>query len=567
MVFALKLRGRLTAMASVALVGMLAIGAVALTSLRAELMHDRQMKTRDLVDAAASLALAYADRAAKGTMPEAEAKRAALEAIALMRYEGGNYFWVNDLQGILLMHPTTLKDRVGQSLMSIRDPNGVAIFERFIEAARRDGAGFVPYSWPKVQGGQPVPKISYVMRIPGWDWVVGTGIYVDDVDAVFHEKVMQQAGIFAVVLLAVLVAAWAMSRSITRPIAAMRAAMLRLSQGETTVEVPATGRADEIGDMARTVQVFKENVVRLESLRREQEEHERRAIDERKRAMLAMADSMEVRVKGMITSISQVIDRLHGAAGTMSANAEQTSAQSTAVAAATQQASSNVQTVAAATEELNATSHEIGRQVERASEVAKAAAEQAEKSRQVVRGLAEAAGRIDEVVDLIRAIASQTNLLALNATIEAARAGDAGKGFAVVAHEVKGLSNQTAQSTDEIAAQVSVVQTETEQAVGAIAEIVRTVAEVHQASASIASAIHQQHAAISEISRNVAQAAHGTDEINLHINDVSVAANGTLDASLSVAQAAEELVRQSEALEHHVEDFLNEIRQSNRLAA
>ena len=192
----LKLRGRLFAMVSLSLVGMLIIGIIALASLRAELLHDRELKTRDLADAAASIATTFAAKAASGAMTESVAKQGALDAIAMLRYDGSNYFWVNDLDGIMLLHPG-MPDRIGKSTLDLRDADGMAMVVAFCEIVRTQGSGFVRYNWVKPGATAASPKISYVTRIPRWDWVVGTGIYVDDINAVFQRKALQQRGFSA----------------------------------------------------------------------------------------------------------------------------------------------------------------------------------------------------------------------------------------------------------------------------------------------------------------------------------------------------------------------------------
>src|SRR3954462_2856183 len=232
----LKLRGRLFAMVSLALAGMLMIGIIALASLRAELLHDRELKTHDLVDAAANVARVYAAQAARGAMTEGEAKRAALDAIAMLRYDNNNYFWVNDLNGILLGHPN-LPDRIGKSVLDLRDADGMAMFAAFCETARTQGSGFVHYNWLKPGATEASSKISYVTRIPGWDWVIGTGIYVDDVDAVVWRKALQQAAIFGAVLAVVLAPALLVPRSIVRPLAKLRETMTLLSEGSIHVTI------------------------------------------------------------------------------------------------------------------------------------------------------------------------------------------------------------------------------------------------------------------------------------------------------------------------------------------
>jgi len=262
----------------------------------------------------------------------------------------------------------------------------------------------------------------------------------------------------------------------------------------------------------------------------------------------------------IIKVVSAASTELETTAQAMTASAEETSRQSAAVAAASTQASQNVQTVATASEELGASISEIGRQASQSAQIAGNAVRQAEDTNKTVRGLAEAASRIGEVVELINTIAGQTNLLALNATIEAARAGEAGKGFAVVAQEVKNLANQTAKATQEIAAQISAVQEETNGAVGAIEKIRTVIGEMADIATTIAAAVEEQNAATQEINRNVQQAAAGTDDVSSNIEGVSRAAEETGASSSQVLQASSDLNRQAERLRAEIERFVHEVK-------
>jgi methyl-accepting chemotaxis protein len=357
-------------------------------------------------------------------------------------------------------------------------------------------------------------------------------------------------------LILTLASFWVVVRRVVVPLTAMTEAMGKLAAGDKGIEIAGGERSDEIGDMAKAVDVFKRSMIEADRLAAEQaaERHVREA---RAAALESLTKDFERKVGELVGAVSSAATEMEATAQSMSATAAQTNQQSTAVAAASEQTSANVQTVATATEELASSIREIGRQVEQSAKIAEKAVNDARTTDATVQELAESAQRIGEVVDLINNIAGQTNLLALNATIEAARAGEAGKGFAVVASEVKGLANQTAKATEEIAGQVGQVQNATQRAVDAIRKIGDTIQEISTIASSIASAVEEQGAATQEIARNVQQAAQGTQEVTSNIAGVQQAATETGEAADKVLGAAGQLSQQAARLTSEVGEFIS----------
>jgi hemerythrin-like metal-binding protein len=354
---------------------------------------------------------------------------------------------------------------------------------------------------------------------------------------------------------------WGLScRTVTRPVIAMTGVMKKLAGGSLDVEVPYISRFDEIGSMANAVNVFKENALQVEALRREQEAAAARTAEERRHALDEMATTFEESVMNIVRVVSSSSTEMHASAQGLSAAAHQSSAQAQSVAAASTQATANVETVASAAEELSASIGEITHQVDQASRVSSAAAGQAAETNVMVQALAGTVEKIGGVAKLISDIAEQTNLLALNATIEAARAGEAGKGFAVVAGEVKNLANQTSRATEEIGAQIASVQTDTTKTVEAIHGIQAVIEQVQQISTTIAQAVNQQGEATREIARNVQQAAAGTHDVTRNIEGVTQAAVSTGDAAHQVLTASADLSKNAELLHEEVDAFLAQIR-------
>ncbi|RIK94346.1 MAG: hypothetical protein DCC73_07235 [Proteobacteria bacterium] len=382
---------------------------------------------------------------------------------------------------------------------------------------------------------------------------------------------------------------WFVAQRIVKPLNSLSDVMAELAAGNLDIAVTGAGRSDEVGKMAQSVQVFKDNAkerLRLEAERKEAEERAHRAKEEeaerrhqeeeaqrrreeereaadrqhRRQEMLSLADKFEQSVMQLVSAVSAAADQMEQAAQGMTEVAADTSRQSSTVAKASEQASANIQMVASAAEQLSASVKEISGQVSQSTEYARNAVSDTERASEEIKQLVAAAQKIGDVVNLISDIASQTNLLALNATIEAARAGEAGKGFAVVASEVKNLASQTATATEEITAQVTGMQTATEAAVKAIRGISEVIKRIDETASSIAVAVEEQDASTHEIARNVSEVSSGTQEVTTNIAVVNEGAATTGKAAHEVLTSAREVARQTVSLRQQVEAFLSQIR-------
>jgi methyl-accepting chemotaxis protein len=396
---------------------------------------------------------------------------------------------------------------------------------------------------------------SYEVSIQEQQSRIGT-----EAAAHIHQSVIIGIVVAGVSLVFGALMAWIIGTGISGPIQRMTAAMKEIAEGNKTIDVPSLDQKDEIGAMAGAVQVFKENALEVDRLNEEQAERDRKAEEEKRQAMMALADDFEASVKQVVTSVSTGASDITAAAQQLTAAAENAVQKSTAVADASTEASGNVQTVAAASEEMSSSIQEIARQVSDSTRSTGEAKEEVEQTDAVVRDLADAAQKIGEVVTLISDIAEQTNLLALNATIEAARAGESGKGFAVVASEVKNLAQQTAKATGEIAQQIDGVQSTTDTAVQAIGRIKDTIMKVDEIAGSISAAVEEQTAAVAEISNSTQHAARGTQQVNDNIGEVQRTSEETGAAARRALDTATDLSGQSEDLRQKVEQFLSRVR-------
>lgn len=524
---------RLWLLIGISLIGLLVITAVALSNYRSTLLEEKQSSIKKIVETGYSVLADYQGRAERGEMTLEQAQAAAKQSLKAVRYDQDDYFWINDMQPKMVMHP--IKPALeGKDLSGVKDPNGKLLFMAFVETVKKSGEGLVPYLWPKPGSDAPVEKLSYVKGFQPWGWVIGSGIYIDDVQAQFIATATELGIISAVLILLLLVASIAIARSILVPLHRTTEAMRDISEGEgdLTKRLAVRGN-DEIGALSTAFNHFVDRI----------EQTIRKVGDATSRLATAAEELSEITREGNET-------------------ADRQRSETQQVATAVNEMASTVSEIANSAEQAAVSAGDADSEagsgraiVEETSNAIASLAEEVEHAAQVINRLESESEAIGSVLDVIRGIAEQTNLLALNAAIEAARAGEQGRGFAVVADEVRTLASRTQQSTQEIQEMIERLQGGSREAVQAmergrstsqstvekaqsagdsLAKIVEAITRISDMNSHIATAAEQQSAVAQEIDKSIVLISEMSEQ----------SANGsqqTLAASRELADLGEQL--------------------------
>ncbi|WP_121258958.1 methyl-accepting chemotaxis protein [Nocardioides ferulae] len=508
----------------VAIVVLFGLGTVALStvaSLRMEdrIMAERKESTSKVVETALGVIESYGALEGAGELTQEEAQAAALRVLEQLRYSGEEYFWVNDMGPTMVMHP--IKPELdGTDLSANEDPDGKRLFVEMVDVVKADGAGFVDYQWPKPGADAPQPKVSYVAGYEPWGWVVGSGVYVDDVRTVAVGETARLLLAGVGVLLVVGGVALYLGRTIVGP---LRSATGLLASGDVSTRLPEGRGRTELERLAVALN-----------------------------GTLDRSSAVARDVGAAVSELDEAVRSLVEASDGMSNTAEHTATRTAAAARAAQEVSSGVDNVASGTQEMGASIGEIAKNTHDVARIAGEAVQLADSTNQAVGALGESSAQIGSVVKVITSIAEQTNLLALNATIEAARAGEAGKGFAVVAGEVKELAQETARATGDIASQVEAIQGAVAEAAAEIGRIQEIIMRIDDFQSTIAGAVEEQTATTATMAASLARAADGGRDIATTLEGVDESSRATSLELEGIRAAARGLAETSQRLRETV---------------
>ncbi len=515
-----------------ALAGMLVVAIFALSYQKSTLLEDRKTRTRHVVETAHGVLAHFHALQTTGKLNEEQARQGALEAVKALRYEASEYFWVNDLKPRIVMHP--MKPELdGKDAGDMKDPNGKALFVEFVKVARGQGGGFVDYLWPKPGADAPVPKISYVKLYEPWGWVIGSGSYIDDVNAAYWGQAAMLGGAILVTAVLLGLVLYSLGRSIRTPLGLLEDAIVGIQRDNDLTRQVEVHSEDEIGRIARAF-------------------------------------------NAMIAAFREAVGQAARSSVSLSGASAEMSGISSEIAEASRQQSDSISSTAAAVEQLTVSIETISTGANEAYDIARHSGELSKRGSEVVRGavseihliddavkasaarveeLGRRSGQISAIVKTIKEIADQTNLLALNAAIEAARAGEQGRGFAVVADEVRRLAERTAHATEEITSMISGIQSGVVEAIGSmeqgnarVQDGVRMIGEagesmqqiqgesLHVVSAvgGISAALGEQRAASTQLAQNVERIAQTVETNSLGTRKIA-------DAALGVDRLAREM--------------------------
>ncbi|ATG57334.1 MULTISPECIES: methyl-accepting chemotaxis protein [Pseudoalteromonas] len=531
---------RFAMLVGIVIFGLIVLSVSSLNNQYKALKYEQYLKTQNVVETAYSIIEHFHTLEQNNTLTQQQAQTQAMNAIRALRYDKTNYFWINNYQPEMVMHP--IKPALeGKDLTNNKDPDGKALFVEMVNITKKDGEGFIPYKWPKPGEEQPVDKVAFVKGFNQWQWIIGSGVYLDTIDAAFSSQRNLIILNAVVMIIAVIVFSYFIGRSVLLPTRLAANMMKDISQGEgdLTRTLNEEGN-DEISKLSHSFNLFvskmRESLVHVSQSANDVNEHAH-TVDDSTKTSQSFIELQNDSSTQVAAAMEQMTHQIHD----VSSNAE---AAEQAANDAAHNASTGKHVVAetiTAIETLSANIETVSR---------------------VTEDLANESQNIGSVLDVIRSISEQTNLLALNAAIEAARAGEHGRGFAVVADEVRTLASRTGQSTDEIQSMISKLQEGTRAAVDAVkASQTLSVSTVEQASSAnnslneierLVSVITEMN---SQIARATEQQTQAADEVNLRINDLSQSTEQSLDNTKQLNSASDKLKQSSTELSSIVNRF------------